>query len=166
LDLQRLALKFLRKLDQIRHGSMIVRLMNGRSAGGAFPETVDAAYYIAYDWKSTSARVSNSRGIISCGDAFLLADDERALVIALAASVGPRKSEAKIPTRCNASSVNHERVRFTSPPTARAASPAEVVPRAKRPEVRTCYERNTEGHIHRDFPRRVLVTGDDEAGED
>jgi hypothetical protein len=37
----------LKKLDQVRHGAMIVHLMNGRSAGGAFPETVDAAYSIA-----------------------------------------------------------------------------------------------------------------------
>jgi hypothetical protein len=60
LDPQRLALKFLKKLDQVRHGAMIVHLMNGRSAGGAFPETVDAAYSIVKDWKSTSARVSDS----------------------------------------------------------------------------------------------------------
>jgi hypothetical protein len=89
---------------------MIVHLMHGRSAGGAFPETVDAAYSIAKDWKSNSARVSDSRGIIARGAAFMLADDVRALVNAPAASVEPRKSAAKTPSRGNAPSVNRERV--------------------------------------------------------
>ncbi len=110
---------------------MIVHLMNGRSAGGAFPETVDAAYSIVNDWKSTSARVSDPRGIIAGGAAFMLADDVRALVIAPAASVGQRKSAAKTPSRGNAPSVNRERVRFASPPMAQAAPPAEIVPRAR-----------------------------------
>jgi len=63
-------------------------------------------------------------------------------------------------------SVTRERVRFASLPMARAVPPTEVVPRARSPEVRTCYEYNTVGHIHRDCPRRVLVTVDDEVDED
>ncbi len=102
MDPQRLALKLLKKFDQFRHGAMIVHLMNGRFSGSAFLETVDAAYSIAKDWKSTSARVSDSRGIIAGGATFMLADDVRALVIAPVASAGPRKSAAKTPTRGNA----------------------------------------------------------------
>jgi hypothetical protein len=47
LDPQRLELKFLKKLDKVRHGAMIVLLMNGRSAGGGFLKTVDDVYSIA-----------------------------------------------------------------------------------------------------------------------
>ena len=96
----------------------------------------------------------------------MLADDVRALVIAPATSVGPRKSAAKTPLRGNAPSVNRERVRFAIPPMARAAPPAKVVPRVRKPEVRTCYECNTVGNIRRARPRRVLVTVDDEVDED
>jgi hypothetical protein len=96
----------------------------------------------------------------------MLADDVRALVTGPAASVGPRKSTAKTASRGNAPSANRERVRYASPPMARAAPPAEVVPRARRPEVRTCYECNTVGHIRQDCPRCVLVTVDDEVDED
>jgi hypothetical protein len=96
----------------------------------------------------------------------MLADDVRALVIAPAASVGPRRSAAKTPTRGDAPSVTRECVRFASPPLARAAPPADVVPWARRSELRTCYECNTVGHIRRACPRRLLVTVEDEVDED
>jgi hypothetical protein len=96
----------------------------------------------------------------------MLADNVRALVIAHATSVGPRRSADKTPTRGNAQLVTRERVRFTRPPITRAAPPAEVVPRARRLKVRACYECNTAGHIRRDYSRHVLVTVDGEVDED
>ena len=166
LDPQRLALKFLKKLDQARHGPMFVHLMNGRSAGGAFPDTVDAAYAIAKDWKSSSTRVSDSRGIVANGAAFMLADDVRALVIVPPAAAAPRRLPVKGTTKENASSTGRERVRFASPPISRTAAPSGAVRREKRPEVRTCWECNTVGHVRRECPRRVLIAVGDEEDED
>ncbi len=41
------AIWFLEKLDQIRHGAMVLHLINGRAAGEGFPATADEAYIIA-----------------------------------------------------------------------------------------------------------------------
>ena len=49
---KQLALKLLKKCDQDNRLNMFIRLMNGHSAGGAFPEFANAAYVIAKDWKS------------------------------------------------------------------------------------------------------------------
>ncbi len=52
---ERLAFKFLSSLDQVRHEAMFVRLiMNGRSAGGAFPNTIVVAYALTQEKKSAS----------------------------------------------------------------------------------------------------------------
>jgi hypothetical protein len=99
LDTNHLPLKLLKKLDQARHGTMFVYLMNGRSAGRVFPCTVDYAYAIAKEWKSASIRVADSRGIVANGAAFMLADDVRALVVVPPAATTPRKSPIKSPTK-------------------------------------------------------------------
>ncbi len=43
MDGETLAIWFLEKLDQVRHGSMVLYLTNGRAAGQAFPATADEA---------------------------------------------------------------------------------------------------------------------------
>ena len=52
-----------------------------RATCTGFPATVDVAYLIAKDWKSSTARVRNSRGVIARVAAFMLADVLRVLVI-------------------------------------------------------------------------------------
>jgi hypothetical protein len=47
MDGETLAIWLLEKLDQDRHGSMVLYLTNGRAAGQAFPATADEAYTIA-----------------------------------------------------------------------------------------------------------------------
>ena len=74
ISLEQLALKFLEKLDQVRHENMFVRLMNGSSVSGAFPESANAAYVIAKDRKSASVRAADSRGVIANGAAFKKVD--------------------------------------------------------------------------------------------
>ncbi len=56
---------FLEKLDQVQHRAMVLYLTNGRDAGQTFPVIADEAFIIAKDWKSYSARIANSRGIIA-----------------------------------------------------------------------------------------------------
>ncbi len=46
---------FLEKLDQVRHGAMVLYLTNGIVAGQAFPTTAYEAILIAKDWKRFSA---------------------------------------------------------------------------------------------------------------
>ncbi len=75
------AIWLLEKLDQARHGAMVLYLTNGMVVGQAFPATADEAYIIVKDWKSLSARVADSRGIIAIGIVFMLADEVRALAI-------------------------------------------------------------------------------------
>ena len=53
---------------------MVLYLTNGRAAVHAFPATVDEAYMIAKDWKSSSVRVADSRGIVADEAVFILAD--------------------------------------------------------------------------------------------
>ena len=57
------AIVFLKKLDQVRHGAIVLYLSNDMLAGQAFPATADEAYIIVKKWKSSSARVVASRGI-------------------------------------------------------------------------------------------------------
>ena len=61
---------------------MALYLTNGMDAGQAFPATADEAYIIAKKWKSSSARLAASRGLITNGAIFMLADEVRALAIA------------------------------------------------------------------------------------
>lgn len=164
---EQLALKFLKKLDQVRHGNMFVHLMNGRSAGGAFPESANAAYVIAKDWKSASVRVADSRGVIASGAAFMLADDVRALIVDPAPAPPARKPTIATPTRrpsnaaparSNLRPTMRPKVRFASPPMARAAA----VPRAPALDKRACYNCNEIGHLFAQCPHPVLVTIGDE----
>jgi hypothetical protein len=55
IDGETSAIWFLEKLDQVRHGTMVLYLTNGRVAGKAFPAITGEAYIIAKDWKSSSA---------------------------------------------------------------------------------------------------------------
>jgi hypothetical protein len=105
--------------------------MNGRSAGGAFPESANAAYVIAKDWKSASVRAADSRGVIANGAAFMLADDVRALnvdPVPTPSAIRPtivtptRKPSIGAPARGNARSTMRPNVRFSSPPMMRAAA--------------------------------------------
>ena len=47
IDSELLAIMFLKKLDQVRHGAMFVQLLNGCSANGAFLGTANDAYVVA-----------------------------------------------------------------------------------------------------------------------
>jgi len=60
---------------------MVLYLGNGMAAGQAFPATVDEAYIIAKGWKSSSARVTDSRGIAAYEAFFMLANEVRTLAI-------------------------------------------------------------------------------------
>jgi hypothetical protein len=71
---------------------MVLYLTNGRVDGQAFPVTVDEAYIIAKNWKSSSARVKDSRGIIANGAMFMLADEVRALAV-VPSHVAPNSHE-------------------------------------------------------------------------
>ena len=51
---------FLEKLDQDQHGAMVMSLTDRRAAGQAFPVTADEVYIIEKDWRSFSARVTDS----------------------------------------------------------------------------------------------------------
>ena len=84
MDGETLAIWFLEKLDQVRHGFMVLYLTYGRAAGQAFPATADEAYTIAKDWKSSTVRAADSRRINATRSIFMLADEVRALVIASA----------------------------------------------------------------------------------
>jgi hypothetical protein len=168
---EQLALKFLKKLDQVRHGNMFVHLMNGRSAGGAFPESANAAYVIAKDWKSASARVTDSRGVIASGAAFMLADDVRALIIdpvptpsarRPTIATPARKLSSGVPTRGSARSAMRSKVRFSSPPMMRAAATR----RALALDKRACYNCNEVGHLFAQCPHPVLVAVGDEDDEE
>ena len=70
MDGETSTLWFLEKLDQVRHGAIMLSLTNGRAAGQAFPATSDEAYIIAKDWRSSSARVADSHGIMANGPVF------------------------------------------------------------------------------------------------
>ena len=69
---------------------MVMYLSNGGVAGQAFPSTADEAYIIKKDWKSSNARVADSRGIIANRSIFMLAGVERALAI-VPSYVAPNK---------------------------------------------------------------------------
>ncbi len=65
----------------IRHGAIVRYLANDITVGRTFPLIEDEAYIAAKRWKSSSARVADSRGILASGAAFLLADEARTLAI-------------------------------------------------------------------------------------
>ena len=89
IDPARLVIKFLRKLDQNRHGGMVAQLQNNRNAGGPFPQSVDAAYKLASEWQS-STRTADARGV-STGVAFMLADEMRAFIAPIERNAPPKK---------------------------------------------------------------------------
>ncbi len=150
---------------------MFVQLMNGRSAGGAFPDSANAAYVIAKDWKSASVRVADSRGAIANGPAFMLVDDVRALVVDPLPTPSKRKPTIAThtrrpsnlaPTMSNARSAMRPKVRFGSILVMRAAA----VPRVHALDKRVCYNCNDLGHLFAQCPHPVLVAVGDEAGDE
>jgi hypothetical protein len=70
---------------------MVLYLTDGRAAGQAFPVTADEAYIIANDYKRSSPRVCDSRGIVANGALFMLADEVRALAI-VSSPVAPNRN--------------------------------------------------------------------------
>ena len=102
---------------------MLVQLLNGRSAGGAFPASANDAYVVAKDWRSASLRANVSRGIVASGAAFMLSDDVRALVVSPQATPATKRSSNAMPAKklsLPPKSAGHvtSRVRFASPPPA------------------------------------------------
>ncbi len=81
MDEEQRAIWFLERLDKERHGSMLTVLKNNHAAGMAFPVTVEAAYAIAKDWMSSTARVYDAHRIVAHGAAFMLADEVRVLAV-------------------------------------------------------------------------------------
>ncbi len=59
---------FWENLDQAWHGAMVLYLINNIVAGQAFHATANEAGIIAKVWKSFSARIAYSRGIIANGE--------------------------------------------------------------------------------------------------
>ena len=150
MDGETLAIWFLEKLDQVRHGSMVLYLTNGRAAGQAFPATADEAYTIAKDWKSSTVRAADFRGIIANGSVFMLADEVRALVVTPSSSRPARKKNQP---------AAEERVRNPTRP----KTDAELSPREARQRARTCYRCGEPGHAIRNCPQRALTAIEAEA---
>ena len=125
---------------------MVLYLTNGRAAGQA----ADEAYIIAKDWKSSTARVADSRGIISNGAVFMLADEVRALVITPPSSRPARKKH--LPAA-------KERVQNPR----RQKTDAEIALREARQKAGTCYKCGEPGHAIRYCPQRALAAIETEA---
>lgn len=70
-----LVLKFLGKLDPARHGNMVVELENGQRNGNPFPASVEAAYQLAKDWRTTATSKNSPRGAV-LGSALILTDEQ------------------------------------------------------------------------------------------
>jgi hypothetical protein len=90
MNQEQLAVWFLEKLDKERHGSILTVLKNNRTACMGFPAIVDAAYLIAKNWMSSTARLVDSRGVIAHGATCMLADDVRVLAIVPPAPTPPK----------------------------------------------------------------------------
>ena len=144
MDGEASAIWFLEKLDQVWHGAMVLSLTNGRAAGQAFPATADEAYIIAKDWRSSSARVADSRGIMANGAVFMLADEVRALVIS-----PPSPAAAIRKPRTTA----QERARKPW----RLMTDAEKTLREARQRAGTCYKCGEAGHAIRHCPHQALA---------
>lgn len=138
---RRLVLKFLRKLDQARHGPMVVQLSNNKASGGAFPATVDAAYDLAREWTSSTKPIGKSGGAIT-GAAYLLADDVRVLIAPTdRTSVVPKQRQEPV-------------------------SGAKAEPK-KYEEKRTCHECAEVEHLRRNCPhRKIMIAVGDEPDEE
>ena len=168
---EQLALEFLKKLDQVRHGAMLVHLLNGRSAGGAFPSTANDAYIVAKDWRSASLRVADSRGIVASGAAFMLADDVRALAVSSSTSSSTRRSSGVVPSKKTSLPPKNNgqptsRVRFASQTSAIDPVCRDELPRGKKAETRTCYRCGKVGHVAKDCSHVVLAAVGDEEDEE
>jgi hypothetical protein len=138
-------LKFLGKLDPIRHGTMVAHLENTQRSGGAFPATVDAAYLIAKEWKAPATAANFRTGRVE--SAFLLADE---LVF-----YAPPKAHAAPAAVQTAAPVGP-----VAPTEKRARGPPRAV------ETRICHNCNQVGHLRKYCPHRVMVAVGDEGGED
>ena len=150
---------------------MLVQLLNGRSAGGAFPASANDAYVVAKDWISASLRATDSRGIVASGAAFMLADDVRALVVSPQATPAIKRSSGAMPSKKlslppkSAGQIT-SRVRFASPPPVADSAIHNAPPRERRAETRTCYKCGTVGHIIKNCPQFALAAiGDEEDDE-
>ena len=164
---KRLALKFLKKLDQVIHGNMFVHVMNGSSACCAFPEYASAAYVIVEVWKSASVRVADSRGVIASGATFILEDDVRGFIVDIVSTPSTRrpniatlarKPSNVVPARGNARSTMRPKVRFPSPPTMRTIA----APRAFARNKRAYYNCKEVGHLFVKCPHPIIVADGDE----
>ena len=149
MDGETSAIWFLEKLDQVRHGAMVLYLTNGRVAGQAFPATADEAYIIAKDWKSSSARIADSRGIIANGAIFMLADEVRVLAVVPSPVAPNRRPRPAV------------RDRALKP--WRLMTDAEKEVRVARQRAGTCYKCGEAGHAIRNCPRQALAAIEIEA---
>jgi hypothetical protein len=168
---EQLALKFLNKLDQVRHGAMLVQSFNGRSAGGAFPATANDAYVVAKDWRSASIRVADSWGIVASGAAFMLADNVRALVVSPQATATTKRSSGamswkKLSLPPKSAGQVTSRVRFASPPPIADSALYDAPPRERRAESRTCFKCGKVGHVIKNCPHIALAAIGDERDEE
>jgi hypothetical protein len=159
---EQLALKFLYKLYQVRNGAMLVQLLNGLSAGGAFLVTANDTYIVAKDWTSASLRVADSRSIVASGAAFVRADDVRTLTISSLTSSSPKRSNDVIPSKKTSpppKSIGQptSRVRFASQASAFDPENRDDVLRGKKAETRTCYRCGKDGHVANDYSHVVLA---------
>ncbi len=141
---------FLEKLDQFRHGPMVIYPTNGRDAGQPFPAIADEAYTIAKEWKSFTAWAADSRGINANGSIFMLADEVRVLAITPSSSRMAKKK--KQPTA-------EERVQNPRTP----KTGAELALREAHQKARTCYRCSEPGHVIRNCPQHALATIEAEA---
>jgi hypothetical protein len=171
IDPKQLALKFLKKLDQVRHGAMLIQLLNGRSAGGAFPASANYAYAAAKDWRSASLRATDSLGIVASGGAYMIADDVRALVVSPQATPATKRSSGAMPSKKlylppKSADQATSRVRFASPPPVADSAIHDAPPRERRAETRTCFKCEKVGHVIKNCPHLALAAIEDEEDEE
>jgi hypothetical protein len=151
------ALKFLNKLDQVRHGPMMVHLQNEAGAGRDYPQTVEAAYTRASTW--TSHTVSG------------FAEGTGAAVYLLSDEIKPKP---RGPPKPPAAAVETPKAKPAGKgPAARSRDGGGRPPRFRESEeakaariayhkLRECNKCGELGHIGRDCPNRAAhVTIDD-----
>ena len=165
---EQLAFTFLEKLNQVRHGDMLVHLLNIRSPGGVFFATANDAFIVAKDWRSVSLRLADSCGVVANGAALCLQMLCAPTISSSTSSNTRRLSGAvssKKPSLLPKKNVQStSRIRFASQTSAIDPTFPDDVLGGKKMETRTCYKCRNVGHVVKDFILVLrIAVGDEES---